>query len=149
MKKEIQHVVLVVAMVSACAASFAAGAITQESLEGAVFESGDTRVKILFDGLGRDVPLDVGIMTFPPGMNSGDHQHDQTEIFYVLEGTLEHVVNGESTILEPGMLGHVTPPDFVNHVTPEGASPTRALVMWSPAGGAARYARIWNQVEGR
>jgi len=43
-------------------------------------------------------------MTFPPGTNSSEHPHGVTEIFYVLEGELEHIVNGDSHMLTPGML---------------------------------------------
>ena len=35
-------------------------------------------------------------MTFPPNIDSGDHTHGATEMFYVISGELEHVVNGKS-----------------------------------------------------
>ena len=134
----------------ACVLSFTAGTrvapAPQESVEGMTFANGDLSVEVLFDGLARGVPVDIGLMTFPPGLVAGDHQHEQTEIFYVLEGELHHVVNGDTTVLSPGELGHVTPPDFVAHITPEDGGEMRALVMWSPAGGAARYGRIWERV---
>ena len=57
-----------------------------------------------------------------------------TEIFYVLDGDLEHIVNGESHRLAPGMLGYVNPPDMVSHrVDPDGP-PARAVVIWAPGG---------------
>jgi hypothetical protein len=34
---------------------------------------------------------------------------------HVLEGELEHVVNGKSYRLQPGMVGYVRPPDRVRH----------------------------------
>jgi quercetin dioxygenase-like cupin family protein len=61
--------------------------------------------------------VEVGELTFPPNSDSGDHQHSVTETFYVLEGELEHVVNGKSLILKPGMVGSVRPPDKVRHKT--------------------------------
>ena len=148
MRRRTRYIVFGAATGLACAVSFGAGLIAQESLEGSVFRSpvGGTSLEVLFDGASRDVPVDVGVITFPAGTNSGDHQHDQTEIFFVLEGSLEHVVNGESTILEPGMLGQVQPPDFVNHVTAANGSPTRAVVIWAPAGGVARIASRWDRV---
>jgi quercetin dioxygenase-like cupin family protein len=103
---------------------------------------------VLFHGEARDVPVDIGILTFPEGTNTGGHQHPQTEIFYVVEGQLEHVVNGESTFLDPGELGFVSPPDFVNHVTADGIGPTRALVIWAPAGNAGSIASRWERVGG-
>ncbi len=148
MKRRTRYMVFGGAIVMACAASFGAGLIAQESLEGGVFQSspGGTSLEVLYDGAGRDVPVDVGILTFPAGTNSGNHQHAQTEIFFVLEGALEHVVNGESTILGPGMFGYVEPPDFVNHITEANGSPTRALVIWAPAGAAAGLAGRWDRV---
>ena len=76
----------------------------------------------------------MALLTFPPGTNSGDHSHGVTEIFYVLEGTLEHVVNGESYILTEGMLGYVKPPDMVKHVVDANGPPARTLVIWAPGG---------------
>ena len=54
--------------------------------------------------------IQIGEITFPPGANSGGHLHGATEVFYVLEGELEHVVDGVSQILGPGDLGFVRPP---------------------------------------
>ncbi|MGI9628245.1 MAG: cupin domain-containing protein [Longimicrobiales bacterium] len=148
MKRGMGYLVLTVIAGAACVASFKAGLDAQENLEGARFQSsaGGLGLEVLFDGERRDVPVDVAVITFPPGTNSGDHQHPQTEIFYVLEGALEHVVNGESTILTPGMVGHVKPPDFVNHITEPGGESTRAVVLWAPAGGASRIASRWERL---
>jgi quercetin dioxygenase-like cupin family protein len=148
MKRRTRYIVFGGAVVMACAASFGAGLIAQESLEGGRFQSspGGTSLEVLYDGAARDVPVDVGILTFPAGTNSGDHQHAQTELFFVLEGALEHVVNGESTILGPGMFGFVEPPDFVNHITDADGPPTRALVIWAPSGAAAGLAGRWDRV---
>lgn len=152
MNKLARSATLAAAIATACGVSYAAGGRAQqpsrqESLEGHVYQAaGGTSIKVLLDGQYRDVPMDVGEITFPADSRSGDHPHPVTEALYVLEGRLEHVVNGESTILEPGMLGFVRPPDVVNHVIPEGAGPTKALVIWSPAGEAARITSRWTEV---
>lgn len=154
MKISRRSVTMALAVAVACGVSYVAGGLAaqpgssrQESLEGHVYEAaGGTRIEMLLDGQYRDVPIDVGEITFPADSRSGDHPHPVTEALYVLEGTLEHVVNGESTILEPGMLGFVRPPDVVNHVIPAGGGPTRALVVWSPAGEGARITSRWTQV---
>lgn len=39
--------------------------------------------------------LEIGEMTFQPGMDSGEHAHPVVEAFYVISGTLDHVVNGK------------------------------------------------------
>lgn len=134
----------------ACLASFGAGLTAQSAASGTIFESGPggTRLEVLFDGPTQNSPVDVGIITFPPGTNSGDHPHGVTEIFYVLEGELEHIVNGESHLLTAGMLGYVKPPDRVNHKVDANGPPARALVIWAPGGEAARIGGNWTRVEG-
>lgn len=103
-----------------------------------------TRITMLLDEArlgGQEV--EVAEITFPPNRRSGAHVHGATEIFYVLEGELEHIVNGESQLLEPGMLGFVRPPDEVDHkVGPEGC---RALVIWAPGGEGARIVENWKR----
>jgi quercetin dioxygenase-like cupin family protein len=128
--------------------SFAAGLVAQSTSNGPMFESAaGARLEVLFDGPSMGAPVDVGVLTFPPGTDSGNHPHGVTEIFYVLEGELEHVVNGESHLLTPGMLGHVSPPDLVNHrVDPNGES-ARAVVIWAPGGEAERISGNWTRVE--
>ena len=143
-----RSVVFGLLVVVACAFSFAAGLTAQSALEGRAYESGGgTRIKVLFDGPRQDTPADVAEITFPPGTNSGDHPHGVTEIFYMLEGELEHVVNGESQILRPGMLGYVKPPDVVNHIVAADGPQARALVIWAPGGEAARITSRWKRVE--
>ena len=36
-------------------------------------------------------------MTFPPNSDSGEHAHGAIEMFYVVTGELEHVVNGRAS----------------------------------------------------
>ncbi|HEY6892639.1 MAG TPA: cupin domain-containing protein, partial [Rhodanobacteraceae bacterium] len=80
------------------------------------------------NNLGSEVSL--GEMTFPPNLDSGDHTHGAIEMFYVTSGELEHVVNGKSEVLKPGMAGFVKPPDKVRHKT--GAAGAKAVVVWVP-----------------
>ncbi len=89
--------------------------------------------------------LDLGEITFPagPAPNRG-HGHAAIEIFYILSGQLNHVVNGESHILDPGMVGIVRPgDDVIHHVTSD--EPVRALVIWAPGGEADRLAQFFQQ----
>ena len=113
--------------------------------EGTFVSPGGTRLRVLLDQaqLGGS-ELEIGEITFAPGADSGDHAHGATEVFYVLSGELEHVVNGKSVILRPGMLGFVRPPDQVRHKTGS-AGPTRALVIWAPGGEAARVTAKWKR----
>lgn len=91
--------------------------------------------------------IQIGEITWPPGANSGDHPHGATEVFYVLEGELEHVVDGVSEILGPGDLGFVRPPSEVNHITSPDGGPVRALVIWAPGGEGTRIVGNWRRIE--
>jgi quercetin dioxygenase-like cupin family protein len=91
--------------------------------------------------------IQIGEITWPAGANSGSHPHGATEIFYVLEGELEHVVDGVSEILGPGDLGFVRPPSEVNHITSADGGRVRALVIWAPGGEGTRIVGNWRRIE--
>lgn len=127
------------------ALSQTSGAMEQSEPGATYVSQGGTRLRLLLDESnlgGKEV--DVGEMTFPPNLNSGEHQHGAVEIFYVVSGELEHVVNGKSTILKPGMAGFVRPADKVAHKTGPGG-PTKVVVIWAPAGEAARITARWKR----
>jgi quercetin dioxygenase-like cupin family protein len=119
------------------------GAYAQPASKTFVSPNGATELKVLLDkdNLGA-ADVDVGEMTLPAGLDSGEHAHQSTEIFYVLSGELEHVVNGKSELLKPGMVGFVRPPDKVRHRVP-GASPVKTVVIWTPGGEAGRISARW------
>ncbi len=90
--------------------------------------------------------VEIGEITFPVGSGAGrrGHHHERIEIFYVLSGRLDHIVNGESHLLDPGMVGIVRPGDEVVHRVVSD-SPVRALVIWAPGGEADRIARFLDE----
>ena len=110
-----------------------------------------TSIKMLLEAsnLGSG-EIEVAEIVFPPGMNpAGGHRHGATEIFYVVEGVLGHVVNGVEHRLEPGMVGVVKPGDEVMHrVLSDG--PVKAVVLWVPGGEANRIAPPdrWTRIGG-
>ncbi len=121
--------------------------LAQSVSEGEIYvSSSGSRLRLLLDErtLGGS-EVDVGEFTFPPGLDSGDHPHGAVEIFYVISGELEHIVNGESYLLKPGMVGFVRPPDQVRHKTDPAGGPVKALVIWAPSGEAARVASRWQR----
>jgi quercetin dioxygenase-like cupin family protein len=147
-----RHVVLAVAGIVLFGSGITVGAFLAPqdmSLVGHVYESptSGTRIRMLLDegNLGGK-EIDIGEITFPPGVNSGEHLHGATEIFYVLSGELEHVVDGKSHLLKPGMLGFVRPPAKVNHVVP-GTEPAKALVIWAPGGEGHRIVERWKKIQ--
>ncbi|GAB5518620.1 MAG: hypothetical protein RhofKO_08710 [Rhodothermales bacterium] len=102
-------------------------------------ESGDLKIKMLLEAsnFGSD-HLEIGEITFPyTGQPGGGHIHQSDEVFYVLSGRFEHVVNGVANTLEPGGLAIVRKGDQVQHtvLTEDGV---KALVIWTPGGEADR-----------
>ncbi len=90
--------------------------------------------------------VELAEITFPVGAGAtgGGHRHGAIEIFYVLAGRLDHIVNGASHVLEAGGVGIVRPGDEVIHRV-LGEVPVRALVIWAPGGEAERIARSMRQ----
>ena len=86
--------------------------------------------------------VEIGEITFPGKSPGGDHLHETNEIFYMLSGKMEHIVNGESAVLVPGMIGIVRKGDTVSHKILSD-EPVRALVIWAPGGEAERLAQFF------
>ena len=72
-----------------------------------------------------------------------EQNHEVPKPFYVIEGELEHIVNGKKYVLGPGMIGHVRPPDEVIHRGKADGPPCKALVIWAPGGEGTRIAERW------
>ncbi len=104
-------------------------------------------IKMLVEGSnlgGREV--EIGEITFPVGSGQSrrGHTHGAVEIFYILSGRLDHIVNDTSHVLEPGMVGIVRPGDTVVHRVVSDV-PVKALVIWAPGGEADRIAGDFRQ----
>lgn len=100
-------------------------------------------LKLLLDDTNVGPEVSVGEMSFPPNSDSGDHVHGAIEIFYVVSGEFEHVVNGKSQILSPGMTGFVRPPDKIRHKT--GPAGAKVIVIWVPGDEANKIAARWKK----
>ena len=92
-------------------------------------EDDPVRVKVLLEeaNLGS-AGAEMLEIYFPAGYESRSHFHE-LEILYIIEGELEHIVDGVSNVLKPGMIGIVRYPNTVIHkaLSEEGA---RVLVVW-------------------
>ena len=137
---------VMLALVFGCGWAFGARTTPQTMALDDVYRSPTgTTIRMLLEekNLGG-TEIEIGEITFAPGTNSGSHPHGSTEIFYLLSGELEHVVDGKSYLLTPGMLGFVRPPDQVNHIV-RGSTPAKALVIWAPGGEAHRIVDRWTK----
>jgi len=149
MRTAARGIVLGVALASAIVLADA-GALVAQQPDGYARSSSGTRqlslpggttIRLLLEAatLGG-TEIEVAEITFPVGTDpSRGHRHGSIEIFYVVEGTLGHVVNGQEFRLEPGMLGVVRPDDNVAHRVLSDV-PVKALVLWVPGGEADRIA---------
>ena len=116
----------------------------QDKLQGTIYRSpGGTTLRIMLDESNVGPEVTVGEMIFPANSDSGDHQHGAKEMFYVVSGELEHVVNGKSEILKPGMAGYVNPPDKVRHKT--GPAGAKVVVIWAPGEEGKKIASRWKK----
>ena len=92
-------------------------------------ETGPAWIKVLIEesNLGSR-GAEIAEVYFPANYHGQPHPHE-LEIIYVLEGELDHIVNGESHLLGPGMVGVVRARDRVVHksVTDTGV---RTLIVW-------------------
>ena len=116
---------------------------TQAPQLGTYRSAGGATLRILLDDSNVGKEATVAELTFPPNMDSGDHAHGAIEMFYVLSGELEHVVNGKSEILKPGMSGFVRPPDKVRHKT--GPAGAKVVVIWVPGDEVKRIIARWTR----
>ena len=113
-------------------------------VQGSTYRSpGGTTLKLMLDESNVGPEVTVGEMVFPPNQDSGDHQHGAIEMFYVVSGELDHVVNGVSHVLRPGMSGYVKPPDKVRHKT--GPAGAKVVVIWVPGEEGKKIAARWTK----
>jgi quercetin dioxygenase-like cupin family protein len=119
----------------------AAPTYERESKGTRILEAPGVAIKVLVEAANYGSG-DVEVAHLTLSSSSAEHKHGSAEIIYVLEGVLEHIVNGETHRIEPGMVGIVKPGDTVVHkvVSP---GPVKALLVWAPGGEAERLAKVF------
>jgi quercetin dioxygenase-like cupin family protein len=136
----LRHMTIVIVVALGSADSSA----QSDKLQGATYRSpGGTTLRLMLDETNVGPEVTLGELTFLPNQDSGEHQHGAIEMFYVVTGELEHVVNGQSQILKPGMAGYVKPPDKVRHKT--GPAGAKVVVVWVPGEEGKRIASRWKR----
>ncbi len=148
----VNHLTVYVLIMVALAGVLSTEAVAQEpdyrrkSTGTRVLDSeGGTSIRMLVEAsnLGGG-EVEVAEITFPSGTSGGSHRHTAIEIFYILDGEFDHIVNGESHVLTKGMVGIVRPEDQVAHRVVSD-SPVRALVIWAPGGEVDRIAPFFTE----
>jgi quercetin dioxygenase-like cupin family protein len=129
---------------AAVALCLVTGAAQSDKLQGVTYRSpSGSTLRLMLDESNVGPEVTVGELIFPPNSDSGDHQHGALEMFYVVTGELDHVVNGKSQILKPGMSGYVKPPDKVRHKT--GPAGAKVVVIWVPGDEGKKIASRWTR----
>ena len=106
-----------------------------------------TSIKILVErSVLGDSGVEIAEATFPVGLGAGpaSHRHGSAEMIYVISGELDHIVNGTTHRLTPGMVGIVKPADTVIHRV-VGQTPVKVLLIWAPGGEVDRLAQRFRQ----
>ena len=138
------HTFSTVAVLAGLIACSATGAAAQAGKTNETYRSpGGTTLRLYLDESNVGPEVSIGELTFPPNVDSGDHTHGAIEILYVVSGQLEHIVNGKSYVLDPGMTGYVRPPDKVRHKT--GPAGAKVVVVWVPGDEAKKIAARWTK----
>jgi quercetin dioxygenase-like cupin family protein len=136
----------IVAVAAVLCAADGSHAQTRPAPQGRTYQApGGTTLRLMLDEGNLGPEASLGELTFPANSDSGEHTHGAIEMFYVLSGELEHVVNGSSQLLRPGMAGFVKPPDRVRHKT--GPAGAKVVVVWVPGEEGRRLASRWKPVE--
>jgi quercetin dioxygenase-like cupin family protein len=134
--------VLLAGIIALCLAT--QGAAQSEKLQGATYRSPTgTTLRLMLDDSNVGPEVTLGEIIFPPNSDSQDHKHGATEMFYIVSGELEHIVNGKSQILKPGMAGYVKVPDSVRHKT--GPAGAKAVVVRVPGDEGKKIAARWTR----
>ena len=93
-----RHLFALGIVVALCAGT--SGQAPAEKLQGKIYRApGGTTLRLMLDEHNVGAEVTLGEMIFPPNSDSGDHKHGAIEMFYVVSGELDHVVNGKSQIL--------------------------------------------------
>ncbi len=106
-----------------------------------------TSIKVLVErSVLGDSSVEIAEAILPVGTGAGpaSHRHGSAEMIYVISGELDHVVNGTTHRLTPGMVGIVKPADTVIHRV-VGQTPVKVLLIWTPGGEVERLAQRFRQ----
>jgi len=91
---------------------------------------GDLRLILGEQQLGNK-EISIAERLWPANYEGAEHSHATIEVIYVLSGEYLHILNGQTRVLGPGMVGFVKPGDTVRHTTGS-KGPAKALLISVP-----------------
>jgi quercetin dioxygenase-like cupin family protein len=144
MNRLVVRIGVTVVFIVGCATSFVVGRTSQAPQPRPHLTSearGGLRMLLDQNALGGP-EVSVGERTYPPNYESAVHTHQSIELLYVLSGDFQHVVNGQTHRLGPGMLGFVKPGDKVQHRS-SAKGPVKVLMIWVPGADGEQLANGW------
>ena len=125
------RILITTLFVAGCGAAFMLGQASQApEQQTSPAPRGDLRLILGEQQLGSK-EISIAERLWPANYSSAEHSHATIEVIYVLSGEYQHVLNGQTQVLGPGMVGFVKPGDKVRHTTgPKG--PAKALLISVP-----------------
>ena len=86
----------------------------------------------------------VGLVTLQPGGGQVPwHDHEQEEVYFILEGTGEACLGEERRILNAGQAMYI-PPRIFHQLTNTGETPLKMIYCYGPAGNVAHWQQELN-----
>lgn len=119
-----------------------AGAITTLDASGNLFVRGETLRPLLTHATGSS--LEIFDISGPAGAGPPPHRHPWEEVYVVLDGGLEVIVDGESHVLSPGGVAHV--PADVTH-SYRNLTTAHFLTIVTEGQAAQFFAQVSHEVE--
>lgn len=93
---------------------------------------GGPEYSTVFGGVIEGDRIIVGLMRMPAGTGSVPHSHPNEQWVYILEGTMDSVVDGQQQLVTPGRVIYI-PANTIHHAT---ATPDKDVVFFTVKDGS-------------
>ena len=125
------RILVITAFVAGCVAAFVLGRAAQApDRQSSSAPQGDLRLILGEQQLGSK-EISIAERLWPANYEGAEHSHATVEVIYVLSGEYLHILNGQTQVLGPGMVGFIKPGDKARHTTGP-RSPAKALLISVP-----------------
>ena len=93
---------------------------------------GGPEYSTVFGGVVEGERIIVGLMRMPAGTGSVPHSHPNEQWVYILDGTMDSVVDGQRQLVPPGGVIYI-PANIIHHAT---ATPDKDVVFFTAKDGS-------------